>query len=303
MGAFAEPAQGRLAAFIRRKKNASWEGTTMRTRRLLLLALLPLCFSAYADPRDKSDRDDGPRGVPFDRLQKQIDQLRQRIDALEAASPAGQSCPSGQFVTGFSSAGAILCATANGGGTPTPPPAPGPVPQAVLDALQQAILALGGQEIPLQGTPVTSGVPGLIDITTVPRTYGLTIGGITFSQPNAASLAIQVLVPSFSLLGDVTVTSSLLGNGSGTLLLTATNMVVNVILRIDDRPAGMRRLGAVTSVAVSPGTLSVTGTLGNAALDNAVRQQLSASGTLIVNTAEQGVSDAITRVLPTLPDF
>jgi hypothetical protein len=274
----------------------------MRIRRLLLLALLPLCFSAYADPRDKSDRDEGPRGVPFDRLQKQIDQLRQRIDALEAASPAGRSCQPGEFVTGFSSAGAILCAAATGG-TPTPPPGPGPVPQAVLDALQRAILALGGQEIPLPGTPVTSGVAGLIDITTVPRSYGLTFGGITFSQPNAASLAIQVLVPSFSILADVSVTSPLLGNGSGTLGLTATNMVVNATLRIDDTPAGMRRLGAVTSVVVSPGTLSVVGSLGNTALDNAVRQQLSASGTLIANTAEQGVSDAISRVLPTLPDF
>jgi hypothetical protein len=54
-----------------------------------------------------------PKGQPFTDLQQQLDQVNSKLNAL-----LGQSCPEGEFVTGFTTTGALIC------GNVPPPPAP-----------------------------------------------------------------------------------------------------------------------------------------------------------------------------------
>jgi hypothetical protein len=274
----------------------------MRTR-TVLLGLLSLVVPLSVDAAPPA-ANAGAQGVPFNNLQEQIDALAQRVQALEAASPAGQACPPGQFVTGFTGTGAILCAPADGSKPPANPPTPpAPIPQAVLDALQQGILALAGQNVPFQTSSPTTTNGGIFVLTTLPKTYSLTFGAISFTQPNAVSLAVRILVPAFSITADVSFSSSIFGSGSGTLTIGTTNAVVNLTASVVDTPGGLRRLGAVGTVNISPGDVFIDGTLGSPAVDNVIRQNLSVVEGRIASILADGIRDRATQILSTLPDF
>lgn len=268
----------------------------MRIRRLLLLLAFPLSLSVQAASPTAAPGA-GAQGVPFDRLQQQIDRLRERLEALENQRPAGQSCPSGQFVTGFNSAGTILC-NGTSGGTPTPPPPPVQIPPAFLTALQQAILGLAGQ-FPLQAPPQVL-QDGVTTITTQVLSYDATIGAITFSRPNAATLRIQAVVPTFAI--DASYSASTLGAtiASGVATLAAVNSVVTLDVSIVDGAPGLHRLGAVTSANVALGPTSVSGVGGLAALASTL---VSFLNNQIEALIAPPMAAAVNQVLPTLPDF
>lgn len=273
----------------------------MRSPSLLVLASLLFPLSVHsAQPAANS----GAQGVPFQNLQEQIDALGARVQALEAAKPAGQNCPTGQFVTGFNNAGVILCAPASVSTPPTTPPTPpAPIPQAVLDELRQGILALAGQNIPFQVSSPTTTNGGIFVLTTLPKTYSLTFGAVSFTQPSAVSLAVQILVPAFSITTEVSFSSALFGSGSGTLTIGTNNAVVNLTVSVVDTPGGLRRLGAVGTVSIVPGNVLIDGSLGTPTVDAVIRQNQSVIEARIVAILADGLRDRATQVLGTLPDF
>jgi len=267
----------------------------MRTLPLFLL-LISASLPAFAD------RDDD-RGKPFDRLQEQIDKLRQRIQTLEAASPAGQICPPGEFVTGFNSAGAILCATPTAG-TPTPPPPPAPIPASFQLALQQAFNQFAGQGLPVPPNPPLTQTSGQLTVTTQALSYDLAIGAVQMTQSSASAAAIQIIVPNIAV--NLAATTTLNGvTRSGTVTISS-GATVTINVTVVTTPGGTRRLASVTAIDLVPGPLSATGSDPN--IVSIFQQAITVSPQIaqfLASNGEQLLSAAMDQfqVLASLPDF
>jgi hypothetical protein len=259
----------------------------MRIQSLLLIgASILVCAPTYAD------RDD--QGVPFERLQLQIDKLRQRIQALEATQPTGQACPAGQFVTGFNSAGGILCASVTGTPGGTPPPSTIPIPNSFQVLLQQTFNAIAGQNIPLQVQPTTT-----TNATVQPLLYSLSIGTVQITQTSANSAIIQIAVPNIAVTADVSLTvNGITTTGNVTVGGSASATIETTVVAT---PSGNRRLGAVTAVNVVPGPISVTGS--PAAIVSAIQLSLTFAEQALALSADQILANAAAQILPTLPEF
>lgn len=74
----------------------------------------------------EKNKDHQSNGQPFQELQSQIDELSLRLDAVESTPSVlpGQSCPSGQFVTGIAISGDLICTDMGDGGGGGPLDAP-----------------------------------------------------------------------------------------------------------------------------------------------------------------------------------
>jgi hypothetical protein len=258
-------------------------------------SLLFIGASVLVSAPAHADRDND-RGVPFERLQLQVDTLRQRIQTIEATRPAGQVCPAGQFVTGFDTAGHILCASVTGGGTP--PPAPNPIPNSFQMLLQQAFNAIAGQNVPIQSQPSTNVVNG-ITVTVQPLQYSLTPGTVQITQTSATSAQIQIAIPNFSI--DIVVNATILGismTGNFTISASAFATIDTTIITTS---SGNRRLGVVMGVDVVPGSISVSGNPPDIAV---LLQQMAPFLASVFRTEiEAKLIDTANGFLPLLPEF
>jgi hypothetical protein len=242
---------------------------------------------------------DAPRGVPFHLLQRQLDKLRERVQALEAQSPAGQVCPDGQFITGFSSTGSILCAAP--GGTPTPPPPPQivPIPDSAKAALQQALNSLAGQNLPLLA-PVQTQEFGGGTFTWQPLTYDLAVGTIQVTQPSATSAIIQLPIPNIAVDIEARYRNpGIFFDQSGTIVASASGVAV-VQVTIVTTPSGARRIGSVTAVDLIPTSLNISGAGIFGPVVNFVIDHLQGQ---LVAAAEQLLLGLVNTLLPLRPDF
>jgi hypothetical protein len=268
-----------------RRRN-DYEGSKMKYRSpwwlssILALSLVPL--SALAD---KGPRDDD--GVPFQLLQQQIDALRLRVDALEAARTTGQSCPAGQFVAAVSATGVIVCAaptiptTAGGGTTP-------PAPDVFRAALQQAFSGMSGSNVPLP-SPVALPFGGV-----VLTAYDLTVGTAVFAQTSTTTGTITVAIPSFDLRATAPgATFTFSANPGATALIAVL---------LEATPSGNRRIGAIQTVTVmNTSPISVTGS--DPVLVGIIAPEVALFGDTINSEAASVITGLLAPALAGLPEF
>lgn len=258
---------------------------------LLAGALVPL--SAYSQTQ----------GVPFQQLQRQIDQLRERIHSLETTRPNGQLCPEGQFVTGFSTTGAIVCA-APGSVTPPPPPPPppppAPIPESWKAAFQQALNGAAGVDVPLDFPQQTQQVPGVGAVTYDFLRYSLAVGTAQIVQPSPTTVTVQIPVPSASVVIAASLDSPFFPTPVSADVTVTTSGVVSVQLTVVMTTTGASRLGSVSAVTLVPVAVNVDGLGAFGLLADFVEPSIKDQ---VLTAFEAQLTEFLNDMLPLLPDF
>ena len=227
-----------------------------------------------------------------------------------AAGPASQSCPPGQFVTGFDAAGKITCASpptaapTTGGGTPSGTPgSPATtsgtaIPSAVGSALQQALVPIGGVNRPLQ-MPPSQFAAGTLKVELRPLRYDLTLGSVQIAEGPAGTASIRIALSPYRLHADVR-TEFLVSRSSGQASFTAPGQAI-VQVAMEPGRGNKRRLGALRSMDVnlSPVALGAS----NPAMQDALSSVMPEVQALTRESAARVLNAALAEALPTLPEF
>jgi hypothetical protein len=226
-----------------------------------------------------------------------------------AASPTGQACPPGQFVTGFDGAGKILCAAPPSGAPSANPPGPsgssgtpsspgsGAIPDAVRAALQQSLSAIAGTGRPLQMSPHQFSA-GTLKVEFRPMRYDLTLGPVQVSEGPAGTAVIRVPLSPYRLHADVR-TEFAFQKNSGLASLTAPGQAI-VQVSIEAGRGNKRRLGSVRSAQVDLSPLQLGA---SPPIAEALSQVMPDVQSVTRAGATQVVLGALNEALPTLPEF
>lgn len=242
------------------------------------------------------------QGVPFQQLQRQVDQLRERIHSLETTRPNGQTCPEGQFVTGFSTTGAIVCAVP-GAVTPPPPPPPpppAPIPESWKAAFQQALNGAAGVDVPLDVPQQTQPVPGVGTVTYDFLRYSLAVGTAQIVQPSATTATVQIPVPSASVVIAASLDTPFFPTPVSAEVTVTTSGVVSVQLTVVKTTTGASRLGAVSAVTLVPVAVNVDGLGAFGLVADLVEPFIKDQ---VLNAFEAQLTGFLNDMLPLLPDF
>jgi hypothetical protein len=227
-----------------------------------------------------------------------------------AASPAGQVCAPGQFVTGFDGAGKILCAAPPSGAPSANPPGPsgssgtrsspanGAIPDAVRAALQQSLSAIAGTRRQLQPPPQQFS-SGTLKVDFRPMLYDLTLGAVQVSEGPSGAAIIRIPLTLYRLHADVR-TEFAFQRSSGMVALTAPGLAT-VQVSIEPGRGNKHRLGTVRSTQVDLSFPQLSG--GNPPINEALSQFMPQVEAVTRMSAMQVVLGGVNEALPTLPEF
>ena len=251
-------------------------------------ALMPL--SAYSQTQ----------GVPFQQLQRQIDQVRDRVHTLETTSPNGKTCPQGQFVTGFTTVGTIICAapTVTPPEPPPPPPPPAPIPEGLKLVLQQLLNGATGEDVPLQ-VPAQTVALTLGTLTYQPLRYDLGLGTVVIAQASPTTATFHVPVPLVSVDFAATLDPVIGSPISSDVTLTAVGEA-QVQVSIVTTASGASRVGNVNALTLLPSSLSITGLEAFGSFASVIDFAIRSAGPAAM---ERELRNLLNQIVPQLPEW